>query len=74
MVELTAIVIERARRLLESYPLRAYDAIQLASALLVNETLLSAALPPLVFLTADERLLITAQTEGLTADNPNAHP
>lgn len=73
-VELTASVVERARLLLERYPLRAYDAVQLASALLTHDTLQASGLPPLTFLAADDRLLTAAEAEGLATDNPNAHP
>jgi hypothetical protein len=74
IIELTQQVVERARLLLERYPLRAYDAVQLASAQLSNETLVSAGLSALIFLAADDRLLNAAQAEWLTTDNPNAHP
>jgi predicted nucleic acid-binding protein len=73
LVELTDVVVEQARALFSRHPLRAYDAVQLASALLTQETLLDAGLPPLVFLTADARLLSAAQAEGLTIDTPKAH-
>jgi predicted nucleic acid-binding protein len=73
-VELTASIIERTKSLLERYSMRAYDAVQLASALIAHDTLASAGLSPLTFLAADDRLLATAQAEGLTTDNPNAHP
>lgn len=73
-VELAASVVERARALLERYPLRAYDAVQLASALMAQDTLVSTGLPPLTFLAADDRLLATAQAEGLATENPNSHP
>jgi predicted nucleic acid-binding protein len=72
-VELTAPVVERAKLLLERHPLRAYDAVQLASALLTHDTLQAIGLPPLVLLAADDRLLAAAQAEGLATDNPNAH-
>jgi predicted nucleic acid-binding protein len=74
IIELTEQVAERARLLLERHPLRAYDAVQLASAQLSSETLLSARLPALIFLAADDRLLSAAQTEGLAVDSPNSHP
>lgn len=73
LIELTPLVVDRARLLLERYPLRAYDAAQLASALLVNDTLQSIGLPSLTFLAADIRLLNVAQAEGLLTDNPTVH-
>jgi predicted nucleic acid-binding protein len=73
LVELTSQVVERARLLLEYYPLRAYDAVQLASALMTDDVLQNANLPSLTFLTADDRLLNAAQAESLATDNPNLH-
>ncbi|MCP9495188.1 MAG: type II toxin-antitoxin system VapC family toxin [Pyrinomonadaceae bacterium MAG19_C2-C3] len=67
-------VIDGARVLLERYPLRAGDAIQLASAIIANENLRAANLPAGIFLSADDRLLAAAQAEGLTTDDPRLHP
>lgn len=67
-------IIDQANRLLESYPLRAYDAIHLATAVTVNQQLLANNLMPLTFLSADDRLNRAASTEGLAVDNPNHHP
>ena len=74
LVELSSPVIGRARLLLEQHPLRAYDVVQLSSALITNSALLTAGLPALTFLSADQRLLSAAQTEGLAVDDSNAHP
>ncbi|MFQ5613287.1 MAG: type II toxin-antitoxin system VapC family toxin [Anaerolineae bacterium] len=74
LIELTAAVVERARSLLERHPLRAYDALQLASALTASDVLQSAGLPSPTFLAADNRLLAAAYAEGLATDNPNNHP
>ena len=73
VIELTAPIIEGAEDLLDKHPLRAYDAIQLASALVANTRLTGAILVPLVFVSADVRLLTAATAEGLTVDDPNAH-
>jgi hypothetical protein len=73
IVEFNSIVAAQARQLLERHALRASDAIQLASALLINEALVAASLTALTFLAADDRLLAAALTEGLTTDNPNTH-
>ncbi len=72
-VELTPDVIARTRFLLERYPLRAYDAVQLASALSVQDTFTATGLMAPIFLAADERLLNAAGAEGLAVDNPNWH-
>jgi predicted nucleic acid-binding protein len=68
MVELSDAILLEAQRLLETHPLRAGDAIQLASALLANDGLQSANLPALIFLVSDARLLTAANSEGLHAD------
>lgn len=60
-----------AVRLINTHPLRAYDSVQLASALLVNQRLLSQKLSPITFLCSDTRLLQIATSEGLVTDDPN---
>lgn len=74
LIELTPGIVERARQLLERHPLRAYDAVQVATALSTNETLVAGRMPPLIFLAADDRMLNAARAEGLPTDNPNSHP
>ncbi len=74
VIELTARIVSRAEGLLERHPLRAYDALQLASALEGNARLTGAGLSPLIFVAADRRLLAAASSESLAVDDPNAHP
>lgn len=74
LIELDLNVVTLARDLLERHPLRAYDAVQLASALIANQALQIAQLRPLVFLSADDRLNAAAEAEGLSFDNPSLHP
>jgi predicted nucleic acid-binding protein len=64
LLDLTTLVIERARKLLEHHPLRAYDSVQLASALSANDVLVAAGQSVLTFLAADDRLLAAARAEG----------
>jgi len=66
-------ILHYASELLERHPLRAYDAIHLATALIAHRRLLKAHRPGLVFLCADDRLLNAAAAEGLAIDNPNSH-
>ena len=73
-IELDINLVALARSLLDKHPLRAYDAVQLASALAANQALIRHKLPPLVFLSADDRLLQGAMVEGLAVDNPNIYP
>jgi hypothetical protein len=65
--------VDKAQALAIDQPLRAYDAVQLASAHLANQTLTRAEKPPLIFLSADSRLVEIARVTGLIADNPNDH-
>lgn len=74
IIELTDSLIQRAEDLLDRHPLRAYDSIQLASAQIANSRLIAGGLAPLVFVSADTRLLTVATAEGLTVDDPNVHP
>lgn len=74
VVGLTGEIVQRAEDLLEFYSLRAYDSIQLASALESNNRLVAAGLSPLAFISADTRLLEAASSEGLATDDPNVHP
>ncbi|NJN32783.1 MAG: type II toxin-antitoxin system VapC family toxin [Synechococcales cyanobacterium RM1_1_8] len=64
-------LIQLAANLVKQHPLRAYDAIQLASALTVRDELTTSDDPPLICLSADDRLLAIAQLEGLSTLNPN---
>ena len=74
IIDLSDAVLLEAQRLLENYPLRAGDAVQLASALLANAQLLSAKLSALIFLASDVRLLSAAKDEGLQTDDPQNQP
>lgn len=74
LVGLLEPIITTACDLLAQYPLRAYDAIQLAAASAANAALVAGELPPLIFLSADARLLQAAAAEGLSIENPGAHP
>jgi uncharacterized protein len=72
-VHVTNAVLSRAQLVLERHPLRAYDALHLASALVANDQLVARNLAVLTFLAADHRLLAAATAEGFPIDNPNNH-
>lgn len=55
-------------------PLRALDAIQLASARAFAATSSTSGLGPLTFVSADTRLLAAAQWAGFATDTPDNHP
>lgn len=74
VVELDRALAEAASQLVVKHPLRAYDAVQLASAQRIQPAFAQAESAPLIFLTADDRLIAIAQAEGLLTDNPNLHP
>jgi predicted nucleic acid-binding protein len=72
LIDVDRTLIETATELVIQHPLRAYDSVQLASALrFQSTTLLSQPDTQLVFVSADNRLLNIAHSEGLAIDNPN---
>lgn len=73
LLDIMPATIDAARQLAVRHPLRAYDAVQLATAWLLNRELVRAGTAPLAFVCADDRLIATAQAEGLSTDNPNRH-
>lgn len=74
IIEIAEEVTELSRELLEKYPLRASDSIQLASALLTNENLKQGNFQELIFLASDQKLLDAAVAENLQNDDPQNHP
>lgn len=56
------------------YPLRAYDAVQLASVLSLRDDALAAGALAPTFVCADVQLLSFAAAEGLNTENPNSFP
>lgn len=76
VVDIQASLISEAMQLAERYALRGYDAVQLAAALDVNTLLLSllSGPPGLILVSADTALNAAAIAEGLSVDDPNAHP
>jgi uncharacterized protein len=59
-----------ACNVMERHPLRAYDAVHLASALDARQNLVANGIPGLIFLSADHRLLAAAAAEGLSTFDP----
>lgn len=74
IIEVDQVLLEKAGELVIKYPLRAYDAIQLASALQLQSNFAQMPNTQLIFVTADVRLINIAQSENLIADNPNNYP
>ena len=71
ILDVQAEVVNKARDLAGRHPLRAYDAVHLATAWLANRSLVQAGQSPLTFVCADDVLLSIAQAEGMLVDNPN---
>ena len=65
--------LDSAADLTQHHPLRGYDAVHLASALLLRDILLATNLPAPIFICADANLCAVANMEGLAVENPNDH-
>jgi predicted nucleic acid-binding protein len=74
LIRITRTVVAQAGMLVESHPLRAYDAVQLACALTVRRGLYQRGMPPPLFVAADTTLLAAARAEGFLVDNPLQYP
>jgi predicted nucleic acid-binding protein len=72
-VAVSAGILQNAQRLALRHPLRAYDAVHLATALGLAERLLWSSLSVPVFVSADTNLLAAAHAERLAIENPNEH-
>lgn len=70
LVRLNSKLVLQARRLVIKHGLRTLDAIQLACASEAKNVIQ----PPLIFLSADNKLLTIAAAEKCATDNPLAHP
>jgi uncharacterized protein len=71
VVEAGRTIIEKAGEYVQKHPLRAYDSVQLASAMSIYPFFLHVNPKIFTFVSADDRLLNTAQKEGLPTENPN---
>ena len=67
-------LVDLAVDLTERHPLRGYDAVHLASALLIPAQVPALPAASVVFVSADRALLAAAVAEGLAVENPLAHP
>lgn len=74
VVDVTQAMIDTACQLADRHPLRAYDAVHLATAWLINWELLRNKKNPLTFICADDRLISISRAEGLLTENPNQYP
>lgn len=73
IIEAEASICANAALLVQKHPLRAYDSVQLATALHMNTLFLRGNATGITFLSSDTRLLTVATAEGLATDNPENH-
>ncbi len=73
ILRLTDSVTSDAMLLAETHGLRGYDAVQLATALELENRFVAKKMSSIIFISADNQLNQSAQTEGLNVDNPNNH-
>jgi predicted nucleic acid-binding protein len=74
IIEITPDLMNQAVVVAQTHALRGYDAVQLASALLINSDRLSLGMSAVTLISADVALNAAAIAEGLTVDDPNSHP
>jgi predicted nucleic acid-binding protein len=84
VIPVTSALIRRAADLCNMRPLKGYDAVQLAAALMYRDDARafdaqtaassSAILGDPIFLTEDKRLAAAASAEGFIVDSPLSHP
>lgn len=73
-IEIEKVITDKASELIRNYPLRAYDAVQLAAALTANNERISIGASAIIFVSADNDLNKAASAEGLQVENPNDYP
>lgn len=73
VVEVTALIADKAMELAEKHWLRGYDAVHLAAALALQQMREAMELPSLTFVSADVRQRETASAEGFAVEDPNQH-
>jgi predicted nucleic acid-binding protein len=74
IVEITPAVFRSAAQLAVTHEIRAYDAVQLAAAVVVHSRRTARKLPPLTLAASDQELLAAAKAEGLLVEDPQTHP
>jgi uncharacterized protein len=70
VISMTSSIVTKAKDLLAQHPLRAYDAVQLATAVTAHDTLVANHLTAPTFVCSDTRLLDVAEALGLAGLNP----
>jgi uncharacterized protein len=73
-IEINRPILEEAFDLVVQHGLRAYDAVQLATALMLDQASVRIGDGPILFVTSDHELEAVAIASGLQTDNPRRHP
>lgn len=73
MVDVSRLLVGQAADLAEMHGLRAYDVVQLAATLQVQNERRAFSLPELILVSADQALNSAAVAEGLVVEDPNTH-
>lgn len=73
LLDVSATIVEEAADLAQRYPLKGYDAVQVASALTLSRALKVLQVRPLTFISGDAQALATAKAKGLAVDDPFRH-
>lgn len=73
VLDITSDLIQDAQSIVRQHRLRAYDAIQLATAQELNRREIARSLPGVVLVSADNEMIEAARAEGLQTENPNDH-
>lgn len=74
VMDVTPALLDDGMRLAETYALRAYDAVQLAAGLDLQQQSLLAGRGSITFASSDLELNRAASAEGMAVDDPNNHP
>lgn len=74
LIPIVPAVLDEAEQLVETYPLRAYDAVQLAAALTLQARRQALGWPLAHWVSADQALNRAAAAESFAVDDPNQHP
>ncbi|MBI3921713.1 MAG: type II toxin-antitoxin system VapC family toxin [Armatimonadetes bacterium] len=72
LIPVTDETVHKAAYLCGTYPLKAYDAVQLASGIALRDSLKEEDIP-VVFVSGDDSLIAASKAEGLAVDNPFWH-
>ena len=74
VLEVSPTLLSAAMDLSRKHGLRAYDAVQLAAAMVLDRNNKADGYGPVTMISADHELNAAAMTEGLIVDDPSLHP